>query len=369
MNRFMVISFLVGLGFATHVHAESSKDDAMSLLDQLDQLDQLDEIEFNEAVDKAYDCAENERFNCADREIKRARALVFDKASSVTLAELVTYRKKQEDFYNEQKRLAAQIKLEEQCASSCPRSEEYGMCVVGDMIHYYCTDVPAPRRNDSSSSSSNSTLAAFSAALNQVNSQLQADLARQQADFQRQMQQYEAQRQERELRKQEQQAQQRRLQQQQQNALAIQQQQQEQARRQAEQRRKAEEERRLANEARKREQEARRLARQRENEQEEANKLAYLGSLKAGTRLAARNCFGESHVYGVLPSIQPRLVSCVNVSFTVQCPASSVVQYRGVLNNMISNTGGCYGDTVQVPNSISCPVDQFVVRATSVEGC
>ena len=369
MSRILSIWLFIVLNYVSVVHAETSQNSALSLLDQLDKLDQLDQMEFNEAVDKAYDCADKNQFVCADLEIIKARSLVFDNVSSDELNELINYRKKQEDYFKEQKRLAAEIKLEQECAASCPRSDEYSLCVAGRMESYYCREEAPPQRSSSSSSSSNSTLAAFSAALSEVNAQLQADIARQQADFQRQLQQYEAQRQERERRKSEQQAEQRRLQQQQQNALAIQQQRQEEARRQAEQRRKAEEDRRLAREAREREQEARRLARQREKEQEEANRLAFLGQLKSGVRLAARNCFGENHVFGVLPSIQPKLVSCVNVHFTVQCPSSNVIQQRGVLNNMVSNTGGCYRDTVQVPKNISCPVEQFVVKATSVVGC
>ncbi|WP_394181480.1 hypothetical protein [Marinomonas posidonica] len=355
--------------------AETSQQDTLKMLDQLDQLDRLDQMEFDDAIEAGYRCADDEDFVCADKEIKKARPLMFNQDSKQRLNELIAYRKDQEKYYKEKQRLAAQRKLEARCASRCPIARQYSQCVAGRLDSWDCRD-EAPSYN-SGGSSSGGTMAALSSALTQLNSQLQADLARQKADFNRQMQAIEAQRQAKERQKREQQAQQRRVQQQQQKAMANLQQQQEQARRQAEQRRQAEalrrkqdEERRLAEEKRRQEKEARVLAQQRAKEEEARNKQIYLSKLTSGARMGARSCYGEKHVFATLPVIKPELVSCVNVNFTVQCSSTGPVVHRGVLRNHVNmNAGSCFGDTTQVPSSVACPAKQFVVRATSVEGC
>ncbi|BFM48405.1 hypothetical protein [Marinomonas sp. THO17] len=370
-----ILSLLLSFGTMTTM-AETSPQDMLKMLDQLDQLDRLDQMEFDDAIEAGYRCTDDENFACADQEIKKARPLVFDQDSKQRLNDLMAYRQDQEKYYKQKQRLVVQQKLEAKCARRCPIAREYAQCVAGNLDSWDCRDEEASD-NSGGSSGSNSTMAAFSSALTQLNNQLQADLARQQADFNRQLKQIEAQRQEKERQKRQQQAQQRRVQQEQQQALANIQQQQEQARRQAEQRRQAEEarrqreeERRLAEEKRRQERQARALAQQRAKEEEARNKQIYLSKLTSGARLAARNCFGEKHVFGTLPVIKPELVSCVNVNFSVQCSSSGPVVHRGVLRNHINmNAGSCFGDTSQVPSSVACPAKQFVVRATSVEGC
>lgn len=369
MNHFFMMTLFLLAGFVTEVNAEASQDEMQKMLDQLEQLEELDRQEFNRAIDKGYECADKNNFSCVDREIRAARSLVFDKVSEKSLEKLVSYRKKQEEYFNEEKRIAAQIKREEECANRCPISREYSQCIAGKMDAYYCREERSANRGNNSSNGSNSTLAAFSMALSQMNTQMQADLARQKADFEQQMKQYEAQREREKRQKQQRLAEQRRRQQQQQANLASLQQAQERERQEALRRRQQEEARRLAREEREREREARRLAKQREKEQEAANKLAYLESLKSGARLGARICSGGNHVFGLLPTIRPKLVGCVNIHFSIQCSSSGPVQHQGVLSNHVNlNAGSCIGDTVQVPK-LSCPVSQYVVKATSVVGC
>lgn len=370
-----LFSLLLSFGAMTAM-AETSQQDMLKMLDQLDQLDRLDQMEFDDAIDAGYRCADDENFACADKEIKKARPLVFDQDAKKRLDDLITYRKDQEKYYKEKQRLAAQRKLEARCASRCPIAREYSQCAAGRLDSWDCRD-EEPSYNSGSSSGSGGTMAALSSALTQLNNELQADLARQQADFNRQLRAIEAQRQAKERQKREQQAQQRRIQQQQQQAMANLEQQQAQARRQAEQRRQAEEarrkreeERRLAEEKRRQERQERLLAQQRAKQEEARNKQIYLSKLTSGARLGARSCYGEKHVFAKLPVIKPELVSCVNVNFSVQCSSTGPVVHRGVLRNHVNmNAGSCFGDTTQVPSSVACPAEQFVVRATSVEGC
>lgn len=370
-----MICFMLSSATTTAL-AETSQQDMLKMLDQLDQLDRLDQMEFDQAIDAGYRCADDENFACVDKEIKKARPLVFDHDAKQRLNELIAYRKDQEKYYKEKQRLVAQRKLETRCANRCPVAREYSQCVAGRLDAWDCRD-EGPSYHSGGSSGSGGTMAALSSALTQLNNQLQADLARQQADFNRQMQAIQAQREAKEQQKREQQAQQRRVQQQQQQAMVNLQQQQEQARHQAEQRRQAEEARRerdeahrLAEEKRRQEREARVLAQQRAKEEEARNKQLYLSKLQSGASMGGLNCFGEKHVFGKLPIIRPELVSCVNVNFTVQCSSSAPVAYRGVLRNHVNmNAGSCFGDTTQVPSSVACPAKQFVVRATSVVGC
>ncbi|MDY6922063.1 MAG: hypothetical protein SV765_17835, partial [Pseudomonadota bacterium] len=130
-----------------------------------------------------------------------------------------------------------------------------------------------------------------------------------------------------------------------------------------------EEARRQARETRERERLARELARQQEAAEKQARRTQYLAQLRQGTRLGGKTCYGEKHVLGVLPQIRPREVACVDVHFSVRCPGDQGPRHRGVMDTMVSNAGGCFGDTTEVPKDIGCAAEAFQVQVEQVVPC
>ena len=98
-------------------------------------------------------------------------------------------------------------------------------------------------------------------------------------------------------------------------------------------------------------------------------KQKYLDKVKNGTNLAGKRCYGSNYVGGQLPNIRPQVVSCIDVHYTVSCPNNSYNTYDGVLKNMVSNMGGCYGDISEVKKDLGCKAESFIVRVKDVTQC
>jgi hypothetical protein len=96
----------------------------------------------------------------------------------------------------------------------------------------------------------------------------------------------------------------------------------------------------------------------------------YLQRLAAGTRMGAKNCYGEQHVMGAMPSIKPRPVSCIDMHFRAYCQGSHPSgAYQGVLKNMVSMGTGCFGDTVQIKPKLACKAEDIRVEVTQARPC
>ncbi|WP_157959206.1 hypothetical protein [Marinomonas shanghaiensis] len=375
MSRLVWVLICLFVSVSSMLKAESNNEAKLKMLDQLEKLEQLDQMDFEDAIDNIYQCSQRNDFFCADQQINRAKSLLFDEIAKQRLADAVGYRKQQEIFYGEEKKLAEQRQLVSECSNSCAIPGEYERCVAGTLRPLYCNE---PRREEPvyTQSESPSTMQLLGSALQHFNTQLQTDMTRQQAELQQQLKLAEQQRLYRDEQQKKQQQQQRELQQKQQQALAQLQQQEERLRRQADikrqeevARKQREEEQRLAQQKRTQEIQAQRLLKEREQAEKVRQEMVYLNSLASGTRLGGKDCFGENHVLGSLPNIQPKMVSCVDVKFTIQCPSSPVVEHQGVMKNMIGTIAGCFGDTTRVPDTISCPADKFIVQVTSAERC
>ena len=96
----------------------------------------------------------------------------------------------------------------------------------------------------------------------------------------------------------------------------------------------------------------------------------YLQRLAAGTRMGAKNCYGEQHVMGALPNIKPSVVSCIDMHFRAYCPGTPpAAAYQGVLKNMVSMGTGCFGDTVQIKPKLGCKAEDIRVEVTQARPC
>ena len=111
------------------------------------------------------------------------------------------------------------------------------------------------------------------------------------------------------------------------------------------------------------------LKRKEEKQRKEREKQQYLTKLKNTIKLAAKNCYGEHHVGGIIPKYSPRPVSCIDVSFMATCKNDYTQRAKGVMETMVSNAGGCFGDTKQVSPKLGCKAEDYVVKVTNVTSC
>ncbi|MBX9959315.1 MAG: hypothetical protein K2Y15_04200 [Burkholderiaceae bacterium] len=96
----------------------------------------------------------------------------------------------------------------------------------------------------------------------------------------------------------------------------------------------------------------------------------YLQRLAAGTRMGAKNCYGEQHVMGAMPNIKPKTVACIDMHFRAYCQGSHPgVAYQGVLKNMVSMGTGCFGDTVEIKPKLGCKAEDIRVEVTQARPC
>ena len=106
-----------------------------------------------------------------------------------------------------------------------------------------------------------------------------------------------------------------------------------------------------------------------EKETKRINEKKYLQRLANGTRLAGKRCYGDNYVGGQLPSIRPRVVGCVDVYYSAYCPSNSYSAYDGVLKNMLSNSGGCFGDISKVTRDLGCKAKDYIVKVKEITPC
>ncbi|HAS6068193.1 TPA: hypothetical protein I7114_15840 [Vibrio vulnificus] len=112
----------------------------------------------------------------------------------------------------------------------------------------------------------------------------------------------------------------------------------------------------------------RELAKQREAQARQQEEQAYLDKLKVGGRFAAKACYGDVHIGGVLPKVRPKVVSCIDVYYKATCP-STVRSERGVLTNFVSMGTGCFGDTDKLSSNLGCDPKDLRVVVEKVVKC
>ncbi|NKF24542.1 DUF1682 domain-containing protein [Solimonas marina] len=350
--------------------AQDGQQNMLQLLDQLDQLDKTDRSDFDAAIERVYQCSDKEDFKCADQQLKRAGALVYDDAAKQSLAQASKYRSERYQFMKDEKERVAMQERMSECSDSCPISREYKQCVNGNRSPHSCDEPQQQYQGPSTLDMLNSALIGMKQNMEQSFAQQQAQLKQQQQMLAEQRRQREQAQEERRRQIERQRQQQTAAAEQQEAELKRMREQQELARRRAEEKQKRELAARQVREAREREQQARELARQQQEAEKEQRKANYLAQLKQGARLRGMSCYGGKYVAGALPKIRPTEVECVDVHFTVQCPNSSTIVHRGVLHNIVSNgEASCYGDSAEVPKTLACDAEDFVVRAAEVTGC
>lgn len=381
----LMLALLVTLS----VFANASQSDAQVMLKQLellDQLDLLDKRDFDDALAEVYRCAEARNFKCSDAKLKEASLLAFDEQGREALSDAKQYRDDMHSIVEEEKKRLSQERLIAECSRRCPLSGEYRSCVAGDLRATRCQE----KIYQESKSQAPNNMMILSQALQEFKNITDQHLAQQRQALEQQQAFYEQQRRQREEQEKRIQEQKREWQRRQSEQIALAEQRQQDLdamqREAARKRAVAEEKRRKADEARiraekrRQEQEARRLqreqeklqrqlAREREKAEKEARRQAYLLKLKQGIRMGGKTCYGEKHVWGVVPKVRPEEVACIDVSFRVFCPGSASIQHKGVMDTMISTGNGCFGDTEHVPSSIPCKAEEFRVEVSDVQGC
>lgn len=119
--------------------------------------------------------------------------------------------------------------------------------------------------------------------------------------------------------------------------------------------------------------EARKKAEEEKRARDEAQrKSQYLSAITERLRLAARTCpggEGKHFVVGILPSIKPRPVSCLDVHFRATCPGSRSGT-EGVIKSFVGVGTDCFmGDTEAINPTPSCKASEVKVRVEKVVAC
>ncbi len=143
----------------------------------------------------------------------------------------------------------------------------------------------------------------------------------------------------------------------------------------AAERRRKDEEARLARE---REAEQRRLAAEQAEREKREAWAAYLGELKRGIRLGAKQCDGKERPYrlvgdrpGVpLPRVISHYSSCISVRYEARCPGAP--RGAGIKATQYNFTGlglGCLSAESLMPQRLACADSEVVVETLEVTGC
>ena len=102
------------------------------------------------------------------------------------------------------------------------------------------------------------------------------------------------------------------------------------------------------------------------NHKKQQDQQRLLNEIKSGTRLAAKNCFGEYHVSGSLPKTASSV--CIDVEFRYWCNNSPTAKRSGILKNFVGEMAGCFGDTVEIER-LSCKARDITVGVSNVKIC
>ena len=89
----------------------------------------------------------------------------------------------------------------------------------------------------------------------------------------------------------------------------------------------------------------------------------YLALMKNSIKMKVINCYGEHHVMGYVPKTKEDKL--INVSYIATCRPSPSLRVSGVFKNLQSNTGGCFGDTMEI-TKLDCAPEDYEVRVTGV---
>ncbi len=92
-----------------------------------------------------------------------------------------------------------------------------------------------------------------------------------------------------------------------------------------------------------------------------------LNDIKNGTRLAAKNCFGQYHVSGHRPKVK-NSPSCIDVHFQYWCEGSPAFKRSGILDKFVGLSAGCFGDIAEI-EKINCKPKDIVVKVSRVTEC
>lgn len=113
-------------------------------------------------------------------------------------------------------------------------------------------------------------------------------------------------------------------------------------------------------------------AAKREAEDQRRRQDTYLYAVQSRLQLRARHCpdgEGKHYLVGLLPSIRPVEVDCINVHYRASCAGSGVTS-TGVIGPFLGNSEGCYsGDTAELSPTPTCKPADVVVTVTAVKSC
>lgn len=350
-------------------------------------LDELDREEMLDALADARSCIYRRQFDCAEKQLKKARKVANTSADRREVKSVETEltrevaAKEAEDAREREERRRAErererveeIERQERLAERRRQQEEEDEAREAsrrDVLNHFqnkMNEIAAFQRNMNQQAQLTAQLVAQAQAQKQAEANARAAERQRQVDEQRERQaaqqrvaQANAERQDAERRREAERLERERKA--------------EEARRQREEeRRRAEEERRVANERRAEEQrkrEAEALARKQAEEQriadEKRKEQETLELLRYGIRLGAANCYGETHVGGKLPKGVKKDL-CINVRFTAYCPGDGVGT-KGEAKNFIGFDVGCFGDTTRIPTP-ACKAKELRVEVDEVVKC
>ncbi len=339
-------------------------------------LDELDREEMLDALAEARSCIYKRRFDCADKQLKKARKVANSgadkreiKSAETELArEVAAYEAEQAREREERRREERERERQEEMERRAEMAErrrqqeeeaEEREANRRDLANHFqskLNEIAAFQRNMNQQAQLTAQLVEQAKAQKQAQADQRAAERQRQADERREQQLAQQ--------RQAQAASERREAERQREAERLERERKaEEARRQREEeRRRAEEERRLAAERRAEEQrkrEAEALARKQAEEQriadERRKEQETLEQLRSGIRLGAANCYGETHVGGKLPK-GVKGSMCINVRFTAYCPGDGV-GIRGEAKNFIGFDVGCFGDTTRIQTPTCKPKD------------
>jgi|GEM_PF-2106219 len=142
---------------------------------------------------------------------------------------------------------------------------------------------------------------------------------------------------------------------------------------------KLEAERVAKEEKRKQEQEriaaakAKKSAKEAQDNADKKAKVDYLQALTQQTQLRARTCpdgKGSYYIVGKRPSISPKVVDCIDVSYRAYCQGSGVASSTGTIKNFLGASTDCFmGDAAEISPKPSCAIGQVSIEVISVRGC
>jgi hypothetical protein len=117
---------------------------------------------------------------------------------------------------------------------------------------------------------------------------------------------------------------------------------------------------------------AKKAAQEAAQETEDQARRDYLDALSRGTKLRARTCpggEGQYYVVGILPTVKPKKVDCLDLHYRAQCVGSAAYS-DGVGKTFLGISTDCFmGDTYKIEPKPACPLDQLKVTVKEIRAC